>query len=262
LSRTIERAAFGEIDLEIMTLGTGKPLVYLHSGAGPAYDSPLLAALAGAFRVTAPSLPGFGHSALPDDVKRVDDIAYCLLDLFAAREMKEIALVGISFGAWVAAEIAVRDTSRLKSIALISPVGARFATDPSAREIEDIYMLSEDEALTRAFADARGRKPRIDELTDDDLVVMSRNRIALCQFAWSPYMHNPVLRRWLHRIDKPTRIVWGAQDRLVSEAYKRAWSASLPRAMTTTIADAGHFPEVEQPRALAALIADFAQNSA
>lgn len=259
MSRTIERTNVGGLEIELMTLGGGRPLVFLHSGEGPDYGSPFLDALARSFNVFAPSLPGFGHSSLPDDVKRVDDVAYCMLDLFRAHGLKEIALVGVSFGAWAAAEIAVRDTGRLASVTLISPVGARFSDDPATKEIEDIYMLAEDEALARAFANPQGRKRAIDSLTDDDLVVMSRNRIALCQFAWSPYMHNPVLRRWLHRIDRPTHIVWGEADRLVSEDCKRAWAARIPGAVVTRIAGVGHFPDVENPIEAAALIADFAK---
>ena len=103
MSRTIERTNVGGLEIELMTLGGGRPLVFLHSGEGPDYGSPFLDALARSFNVFAPSLPGFGHSSLPDDVKRVDDVAYCMLDLFRAHGLKEIALVGVSFGAWAAA---------------------------------------------------------------------------------------------------------------------------------------------------------------
>ena len=148
MSRSIERTTCGGIELEVMSLGAGPALVYLHAGRGPDYRSPFLNALARNFSITAPSLPGFGHSSMPEDVKRVDDIAYCMLDFFAARNLTNIALVGVSFGAWAAAEIAVRDTSRLRSLTLISPVGARFSSDPSVKELEDIYMLSEEETIS------------------------------------------------------------------------------------------------------------------
>ena len=80
MSRSIERTTCGGIELEVMSLGAGPALVYLHAGQGPDYRSPFLDALARNFSITAPSLPGFGHSSLPEDVKRVDDIAYCMLE--------------------------------------------------------------------------------------------------------------------------------------------------------------------------------------
>ena len=32
-------------------------------------------------------------------------------------------------------------------------------------------------------------------------------------------MHNPRLKRWLHRIDRPTLLLWGAEDRIVTPTY-------------------------------------------
>ena len=40
-------------------------------------------------------------------------------------------------------------------------------------------------------------------------------------FGWKPYMHNPRLKRWLHRIDIPTHLIWGEQDGIVSTVLWR-----------------------------------------
>ena len=49
-------------------------------------------------------------------------------------------------------------------------------------------------------------------------------------FGWKPYMHNPRLKRWLHRIDIPTHLLWGEQDGIVSTSYGEAWKAEIPGA--------------------------------
>jgi pimeloyl-ACP methyl ester carboxylesterase len=61
-------------------------------------------------------------------------------------------------------------------------------------------------------------------------------------------MHNPRLRRWLHRIDLPTLLLWGEQDGIVSTAYGQAWRNEIPAAQMEIIPRAGHFPHWEQPQ--------------
>ena len=70
-------------------------------------------------------------------------------------------------------------------------------------------------------------------------------------------MHNPKLRRRLHRAIAPALFVRGASDGLVSAEYLAGYSALLPNAKTITIAEAGHGPQVEQPEALAKAVLDF-----
>jgi pimeloyl-ACP methyl ester carboxylesterase len=60
-------------------------------------------------------------------------------------------------------------------------------------------------------------------------------------------MHNPRLRRWLHRIDRPTLLLWGAADRIVAPTYGENWWKAIPGARLELISDAGHFPHWEQP---------------
>jgi pimeloyl-ACP methyl ester carboxylesterase len=66
------------------------------------------------------------------------------------------------------------------------------------------------------------------------------------------------LRRWLHRIDIPTTLIWGDRDGIVSRAYGEGWQREIPGATMQTIANAGHYPHWEQPDAFAASVAAFA----
>jgi pimeloyl-ACP methyl ester carboxylesterase len=51
--------------------------------------------------------------------------------------------------------------------------------------------------------------------------------------------------------------LWGAEDRIVSLEYGRAWQDAIPGARLEVIANAGHFPHWEQPRAFAEKVAAF-----
>jgi pimeloyl-ACP methyl ester carboxylesterase len=70
-------------------------------------------------------------------------------------------------------------------------------------------------------------------------------------------MHNPQLRRRLHRINVPTLMLRGASDGLVSAEYARAYAKSIPGARLETIERAGHVIQLEQPQELADRIVRF-----
>ena len=101
-------------------------------------------------------------------------------------------------------------------------------------------------------------------ISDDDALIMFRNREATALFAWSPYMYDPKLAGRLHRIHVPTLLLWGASDRIVSPDYGRAYGALIPGAQFELIEAAGHYPHLERPDLFAQKIVDFvarAQNS-
>jgi pimeloyl-ACP methyl ester carboxylesterase len=62
-----------------------------------------------------------------------------------------------------------------------------------------------------------------------------------------------VIPRWLGRVDIPTLIVWGDDDRLLPPALAPAWAALLPDATVKTFPDAGHLVLDESSEAAAAV---------
>ena len=92
------------------------------------------------------------------------------------------------------------------------------------------------------------------------MLAAARAREATARFAWNPYFHNPRLKSRLHRIRIPTLFLWGSHDRMLSEAYGRAYCAMIPGARFETIERAGHFPHQEQPKVFAERVLAFAGN--
>ena len=77
------------------------------------------------------------------------------------------------------------------------------------------------------------------QLPDTDLAGIARGREAFTRFGWKPYMHNPRLKRWLHRIDVPTLLLWGAQDGILTPSYGEGWRQEIPGAKLDVISAAG-----------------------
>jgi pimeloyl-ACP methyl ester carboxylesterase len=80
----------------------------------------------------------------------------------------------------------------------------------------------------------------------------------LALITWEPYMHNPKLKHRLHRVDRPTLLVRGALDGLVSHEYAAAYAGLIPDARLETVAAAAHSPHLEQPERFVEIVRRFA----
>jgi pimeloyl-ACP methyl ester carboxylesterase len=243
------------IELEIQRRGAGRPLLLLHGLQTIPPGAPFLDLLGRYAEVIAPSHPGFGRSPRPDDFDTVYDLVHLYLELLDGLPDRT-TLVGLSFGGWLAAEVAVTCPHRLDRLVLVDALGIKIG-DRETRDILDVFNTAPAEVRRRSWHDADTWAPDFDTMSDDELVVYHRNREALCLYGWHPCLYNPQLRRWLHRITVPTLVLWGASDGVVSPAYGRAYAELIPGARFELIGRAGHHPEIEQPAALADRIGAF-----
>lgn len=236
--------AFGA-KIEVSAKGEGRPLVFLHPGQGLLGAGPALEKLAQVGRVIVPSHPGFGGSDLPATITTVDDLAYLYLDFLDVLDLRDVVLLGASFGGWIAAEIATKSVLRLGSIVLVDSLGIKIGARDE-RDIVDMHAVGDEELLDLLYAD-KTRRPHYASLSDAELLTVAKNNETFALFGWRPYMHNPKLRGRLRRISVPTLVVWGEEDRIVSPAYGRTFSTEIPQARFETVPGAGHFPFVEHP---------------
>jgi pimeloyl-ACP methyl ester carboxylesterase len=245
------------IKTELVRRGEGPPLLFLHPELGIAPNAPVLDKLAARFAVTAPSLPGYGHTDLPRSYSTTDDLAYFTLDLVETLDLRDIVLVGVSVGGWVAAEVATKSTERIKTLVLANPAGIKTG-GPLHRDMLDVFALPQAELEAKAFHDTSFARFDPKSASEDEVFVRLRNRESTVLFGWSPYMYNPKLLGRLHRIKVPTLVLWGASDKIAPADYGRAFARAIPGARFETIERAGRFPHIEQPDDFAKRIAAFA----
>jgi pimeloyl-ACP methyl ester carboxylesterase len=249
----------GGTRIDMLERGSGRPLLFLHAENG---IEPALAAideLAKAARVIAPTHPGFGRSELPSGMRTVDDLSYFYLDLLDQLYLDDLTVIGVSLGAWIAAEIAVKSTARMSRLVMANAVGIKVG-DRETRDIADIFAITDPEYLEMTYCDPAVGKRDYKALPDAEVLAAARAREATARFAWSPYFHDPRLKSRLHRIRIPTLFLWGAHDRMLSEAYGRAFCAMIEGARFEPVERAGHFPHQEQPKVFAERVLAFADN--
>ena len=254
----MERIQIGEVSIELLTAGDGPPLLFLHGGDYFAQHREFFDNLARHWRVVVPRHPGFGNSERPDGFRTVHDLAYLYLDLLQRQDFGRATLVGSSFGGWIALEMGVRCLERIDRLVLIDSVGVKFG-GREERDIADIYALPTGELLRRSFFDPARVAPDYAGLGDDELGVVARDRQATALYGWRPYMHDPGLRQWLHRVRVPALVIWGENDGVVTPDYGRQLCRSLPDARFEPIPRAGHYPQLERPDLVADSIERYAR---
>ena len=139
---------------------------------------------------------------------------------------------------------------------LVGPVGVKLGGRDTL-DIPDIFAMPAADGGEAAVPRAGPHRPDLARLSDEQLAVMLRNRETTALLAWEPYMHNPKLRHRLHRVALPDAVLRGESDGLISAAYLEGYAQLLPDARTTTIAAAGHVPQIEQPAAFADTVLAF-----
>lgn len=230
------------------------PLLFLHGAGGHTGWMAFLDELARDFAVLAPEHPGFGRSDDPPWLDEIGDLAYFYLDVLKALGLERVHLIGTSLGGWIAAELAVRDTSRLASLTLVGAVGILAGGKP----IDDIFRLPDDENLHHYYADPERAARRLGDLAKVDMSLVAKNRTTVARLAYRPRFHNPSLAKWLHRITVPTLLIWGNQDGLVPPRFGEAYRDLIPGSRLVVLENAGHAPFDEQKDAFLAAFREFA----
>ena len=239
--------------------GSGPRLLFLHDTFCPAW-LPLHEKLASEFEVLVPVHPGFaGSEESFDEFEEMEDLIFHYLDLCAALGLDRTALAGASFGGWIAAEWAVRYGATLKRLILIDALGLRVDGAPAA-DILSLDAATMRQALFGDPASALAMETIPDTPKAEDMVSAILARRTLARFAWQ-FPDNPRLRRYLHRVQSPTMIIWGERDGFVSTAHGQAYHEGIAQSEFETIPNVGHLPHVEAAEACAAIMADFLRNS-
>jgi pimeloyl-ACP methyl ester carboxylesterase len=239
--------------------GAGEPLLFLHGASGAPTIMPFMEKLAQRFDVLVPEHPGYGLSDEPAWLENIHDVAYFYLDFLRELSLNRVTVVGSSMGGWMAMEMAIRDSSRLRSLVLVSPAGlAAPGVQPA-----DIFLLPPEDVVRRLFHDPKLAEARLAEpVTAESLDISLKNRHTTARLAWEPRLHDPHLAKWLHRIDVPVQVIWGEHDRILPVQYVDIYRKLLPKAEIAIVKGAGHLPHAEKSEEFCELVARFAGGAA
>ena len=244
--------------IQMLSGGSGDPLLYLHSAGGEVVWLPFFEQLAQHYTVYVPGHPGFSQSEGLDQIDSIEDLVFHYTDLMDQIGLDQPYVVGLSLGGWLAAELATRYANRIKKLALINPVGLRVPGSPMA----DIFAANPQETRQLVFHDPDSELAKTfipDEPSQEVLENALRAREATARVGWNPYLSNPKLRGRLYRITVPTVIVWGESDRLVPVEHSRAYHDGIAGSQLIMLPECGHTPPFEKPQETAQHLEEFFQ---
>jgi len=236
----------GGAKIHLLKGGDGPPLLFLHSIEGNLGWLPWMEEVSKSATVYAPTHPGFGRSERPEFLESVSDMARFYLWMIQELGLERVTLVGHFLGGWIAAEMATMSPGSLGSLVLIDSAGVR----PEEREVADIFLLGEDETTKLSFHDAASVPGYSDlferELSTEERELRIRGREMTTRLCWKPYMYDRSLEWLLQRVEVPTLVVWGAEDRIIPAGAGHRIHEAIPVSRLEVVLDCGHLPHVEK----------------
>jgi pimeloyl-ACP methyl ester carboxylesterase len=249
----------GRVELHVQVAGAGPALLYLHPAAGLAWD-PFLTRLAGRFTIYAPQVPGTASSD-PEAIHQVDDLwDLVLLYEEAIRQLglERPAVLGSSFGGMLACELAAAFPQLFSRLIVLDPIGlwrddapvVNWVATPAEELPSLLFHDPESEAARAAFA-----TPEDPEAAAYAIAGFVWALGCTAKFVWP--IPDKGLSKRLHRIEAPTLVVWGRQDRLVPVAYAEEFGRRITSSRVEIVDECGHVPQAEQLETTLALVGEF-----
>jgi pimeloyl-ACP methyl ester carboxylesterase len=251
----------GRLRLHVKVAGDGPPLVFFHPLPGLEWQ-PFLDRLAEHHTVYAPEHPGTS----PDDPQAIREV-HTFWELLLAYEealrslgLERPAMVGMSFGGMVAADLAACFPDALSRLVLLSPIGlwrddapirlVEMVTGPPEELPSYLFKYPESDAAQAMMA-----LPDDPDQVPAAIAQGAWNVGCTTKFAWPIADHG--LARRLHRIAVPTLVLWGRDDALVPVVYAEEFAGRIPDSRVEVLEDCGHAMQGDQPAQMLQAITEF-----
>ena len=263
---TEEKLRVGETELCVLKSGQGKPLLYLHGELGFEGWCKWHAALAQKRTLMVPLHPGFGRSATADWIMDIRDLAAFYSRFIREQKLAPADVLGFSLGGWIAAEMALANSTQLSKLILIGAAGLR----PPQGEIMDMYTVTARKFLSRHMYDPEGA-PEFATIYGGGPEMTAQQgaaqweawedaRAATARIAWKPYMFTQSMPHMLANVTAlPTLIVWGRQDNVVPLSAAELYHDKIAGSRLVIFDDCGHLPMIEKPTQFMRAVEDFLQ---
>ncbi|MCW2539343.1 MAG: alpha/beta hydrolase [Frankiales bacterium] len=243
---SLDIANVGTFDVNLWTDGTGAPLLFLHGYERHPGGASFLQRLAEQRTVYAPEQPGYGSSTGFEHVQDIPDLILFYRELLRSLGLERIDIIGHSTGGMMAAELAAMSPEAVGKLVLVDPFGLWLDDQPcqdpfgaadavKAAKWHDVESIPDPEPTIYEHdpADPQGA-----------VFFQAQNLATATKFMWP--IADRGLRRRLPYVRAQTLVVNGGSDGLVPTEYAEEFTRLIPNAQLAVIANAGHYPFIEQ----------------
>jgi pimeloyl-ACP methyl ester carboxylesterase len=260
--------------------GSGEPVLLLHGFPDFwfmwRHQIPLLAQAG--YRAIAVDMRGYNRSDAPDEIAAYDasHLAKDIIRVMDTLGISKAAIVGHDWGGVVAWHIAMNHPERITKLIVINaphPKAYRRALMRSSQLLRSWYVLAfQIPRLPEMMLSASGMKwlrriwrhagARSGSVTDADMekYTKSFSRKGKVRAALNYYraaMRTMFTGSSQRFIEIPTLIIWGEKDKFLVSSLPAATRRWVPNLTIEKLAQYGHWPQLEAPEEVNALILQF-----
>jgi 2-hydroxy-6-oxonona-2,4-dienedioate hydrolase len=257
-------------------VGDGPPLLLLH-GSGPGVSGwqnyrGILPELSTRFRCLALEFPGFGVSD-PVDGHPMLTAGASVLHLIDGLGLEQVDVVGNSMGGIVAVNVAANVPQRFRRLVTVGGVGVslfspgpaeginllmEFVTDPTrARLVEWLHSMVYDRSLiTEELIEERWALANDPASLASARAMYSRETFMATQAAMRA-SGQPPYWAMLHKVQAPTLLTWGRDDRVSPLDTAIVPMRTIPNAELHVFPNCGHWTMIEQKDAFVSAVTAF-----
>jgi len=260
------------IKLRVHQVGNGQDVLFLHGSIGSIEDFETVLPLLKGFRVTLFDRIGHGYSEMPVDPANIASNAQYASALIEKLRLKNVIVVGHSYGGSIALKMGINQSPNLKALVLIAPA----SKVADVREIEHVFantyvgmgllrilnpFIGKD-MLKEGLLDSL--EPNLQDMPD----TFVESRLALWDnpgILYTRTQQTAVVQRELGEmqiqypsIKLPTTILLGEQESH-EDIYVGAQelSVAIPGAQLHLVTGAGHYLQYKDPAAVSTAIKGF-----
>jgi pimeloyl-ACP methyl ester carboxylesterase len=269
-----EPNATSAIELNYKIYGTGNPVLCIHGfGASLFSWRNFVDPLSQNYQLILIDLKGCGDSPKPPDSRySIEDHADLVYKFILDQDLKNLTLVGNSFGGALALLLSVRlienEPGRLRALVLIDP-GAYPQYIPGYVKLIGFPVIG---ALAVYLTPATSMAKSVLKLAYYDSRKITAEQIA----AYAAPLAAPGGKHALLETGKgiippnideliakykdinvPTLIIWGMQDKIISPEAGKLLVQAIPNSTVQWIDQCGHVPQEERPEATVPLVLEF-----
>ena len=230
-------------------------VILLHGwGANIASFNPIIDELSKRLKVYAIDFPGFGLSQKPDESYHVEDYSKIVLEFIKQKELKDVILIGHSFGGRVIIKLVGKLGYIPKKIILVDSAGIKPKKSFKRKIKEKIFKIIKKSA--NILLGKKKAKKIIDKYknklgsedyrnADDTMKEVFKNVV------------NEDLKEYLLNIKVSTLLIWGDRDLETPIEDAKIMEKLIPDAGLVTIKGAGHFSYLENTRFFITIVNKF-----
>ena len=251
-----EKILINNLEVNYKIAGQGQPILILH-GWGGSSDSWLkvqeILSQKG-YQVICPDLPGFGKSKTPLLAWGIDDYVKWVADFTKTQNLEKFFLCAHSFGGRIAIKFVIKYPEKINGLILCASAGIK----PKPSSFQKLIFWG-----AKIGNSIFGLKHliRLKDGARNAFYIFLRHKDYVKANGMMKEIIKNVLAEdllpELSKIETKTLIVWGQNDKMVSQKFAYIFKEKIKNSRLEILSQVGHSPHLEVPEKLSEIMTHF-----